>query len=79
MFRKIATLATAAAMVATPVIAQANPAQALSVSGRAAADMQDEDGIVWSAGTIIIGLVVVGLVIYGITEITSDDDDSESP
>ena len=77
MIKKLATLATAAAMAVTPALAHANPAQSLSVAAaqgaRSGAELDEEGNIVWSAGTIVIAIIVVGLVIYGITEITGDD------
>ena len=81
MLRKLTTLAAAAALVGTPAIVHANPAQALSVSSaqgeRTGAKLDDEGNIVWSAGTIVIAIIIVGVIIYGILELT--DSNSKSP
>lgn len=71
MVKGILAGVTALALSATPVMAAASPASALSV--RSAAELQDENGLGGSWIAALVGIGVAALVVLAVT----DDDDNE--
>lgn len=74
MFKGLIAAASAIALSATPVMAAASPAQALSL--RAGAELQDENGL---GGSWVAALVGIGLAALVVVAVTDDDDDEELP
>lgn len=78
--RILTTAATAALLMASSVgVANANPAQSLSVAqartSTSAGKSSDLGGTV-GAGAYVVGAVMLGLIIWGVIDITDDDPDS---
>jgi hypothetical protein len=82
--KKLAAIA-ALSMITASSAAVAQSAQPLSLANspsaeRAAAGVAGESDLDRRGiGIYVIGAVVLGLIIWGIIELTSDDNDSESP
>jgi len=74
MFKGLIAGAAALALSATPVMAAASPASALSL--RAGAELQDENEL---GGGILVALVGVALAALVVVAVTDDDDDEELP
>ena len=65
----------AVAQSAQPLSLANSPAAQRASAGVAGESDLDRRGI----GIYVIGAVVLGLIVWGIIELTSDDNDSESP
>lgn len=74
MLKKLIAGAAAVALSATPVMAAASPASALSL--RSGIEMQDENEL---GGGILVALVGVALAALLVVAVTDDDDDEELP
>ncbi|WP_207791108.1 hypothetical protein [Allosphingosinicella flava] len=75
MLKKLIAGAAAVALTATPVMASASPASALSL--RSGIEMQDENGL--GGGFGLVALVGVALAALLVVAVTDDDDDEELP
>ena len=74
MVKGLITAVAAVALSASPAMAAANSAQALSL--RAGAELQDENGLGGSWIAALVGVAVAALVVVAVTD---DDDDEELP
>lgn len=78
MFKKIATAASAALLLAsTAGVAQANSAQALSLSkapvATRAASTADQGNELVGTTAWVLAAIGLGLVVWGVIELTGDD------
>lgn len=74
MLKQVLAAASALALSATPVMAAANPASALSI--RSGAELQDENGL---GGSWIAALVGIGVAALVVVAVTDDDDNEDLP